>query len=395
MKGTQPVGIPLPGEEVPGQRVPGVAAAPVEAVEGKEGGPVFADHPVGGKKHGQGIEDLELAPLEPIVPVSVKRPEKAQAGPRAGKELLLVPEKKVQQGGPAPFQSGILPGFEFEERPEVPALAVAGAGLMGVERHPAVDPALLAAALHQKRPEITGFGVPGTGIRFTGIPEKGPEVGLALEAGPGFPGVKGKDSETLIGDRFVQLVAVVIVERPEGSGMDVIILPLEAAVEWPETKPPAARSVKHLHKRIRDVGPDLVVLPGPHKERPEGKADLVAPEPVFEGSPQRPEGLVGGLRAGPTLLEPIMMVDIATPDEFIGDLVGDLSRRRGKVHNMRRYRKGSQKIEAEAPLMELFGYATAVRSLSSGRANHSMEMKQFSPLPDVLMEEVMKERRKG
>jgi len=100
-------------------------------------------------------------------------------------------------------------------------------------------------------------------------------------------------------------------------------------------------------------------------------------------------------KATPMLLAPIMKVDIATPDDFIGDIVGDLSRRRGKVHNMRRYRKGSQKIDAEAPLMELFGYATNtnVRSLSSGRANYAMEMKQYAPLPDALMEAVLKEAR--
>jgi len=97
------------------------------------------------------------------------------------------------------------------------------------------------------------------------------------------------------------------------------------------------------------------------------------------------------LEAEPRLLEPIMTVDIATPDEYIGDIVGDLSRRRGKVLNLRRFRKGSQKIEAEAPLMEMFGYATALRSLSSGRANHSMEIKQFAPLPAALMESVLEE----
>jgi elongation factor G len=98
-------------------------------------------------------------------------------------------------------------------------------------------------------------------------------------------------------------------------------------------------------------------------------------------------------QSGPQLLEPIMKVDIATPDDYIGDIVGDLSRRRGKVHNMRRFRKGSQKIEGEAPLMELFGYATSVRSMSSGRANYSMEMKCFQPLPDAMMETVLKEAR--
>ncbi|MDJ0765460.1 MAG: elongation factor G [Myxococcota bacterium] len=98
----------------------------------------------------------------------------------------------------------------------------------------------------------------------------------------------------------------------------------------------------------------------------------------------------GFKRANPHLLEPIMSLDIATPDEYIGDIVSDLNRRRGRVHSMRRYRKGSQKIVAEAPLMAMFGYATTIRSLSSGRANYAMEMKQYSPLPASLQAEVLK-----
>ncbi|MBN1653483.1 MAG: elongation factor G [Deltaproteobacteria bacterium] len=99
-------------------------------------------------------------------------------------------------------------------------------------------------------------------------------------------------------------------------------------------------------------------------------------------------------KAGPRLLEPIMSVDIATPDEYIGDIVGDLSRRRGRVHAMRRFRKGSQKIEAEAPLMEMFGYATMLRSLSSGRAAYSMEMKRYSLLPEALTQKALEEAHK-
>jgi len=94
-------------------------------------------------------------------------------------------------------------------------------------------------------------------------------------------------------------------------------------------------------------------------------------------------------QSGPQVLEPVMSVEIATPDEFIGDIVGDLNRRRGRVHNMRRYRKGSQKISAEAPLMELFGYATTIRSLSSGRANYSMELERYALLPTKLQETVL------
>jgi len=99
-------------------------------------------------------------------------------------------------------------------------------------------------------------------------------------------------------------------------------------------------------------------------------------------------------KAKPRLLEPIMSIDIATPDEYIGDIVGDLSRRRGKVHGMRRFRKGSQKIEAEAPLMEMFGYATTLRSMSSGRAAYSMEMKHYRLLPEALTDNVLEEAHK-
>ncbi len=98
-------------------------------------------------------------------------------------------------------------------------------------------------------------------------------------------------------------------------------------------------------------------------------------------------------KAAPQILEPIMLMEIATPDDFIGDLVGDLNRRRGKIHNMRRYRKGSQKISAEAPLMELFGYATDIRSLSSGRANYSMELKHYSAMPASMQEKVLAEAK--
>jgi elongation factor G len=96
-------------------------------------------------------------------------------------------------------------------------------------------------------------------------------------------------------------------------------------------------------------------------------------------------------KASPKILEPIMNIELATPDDFIGDLVGDLNRRRGKIMTMRRYRKFAQKISGEAPLMEMFGYATTVRSLSSGRANHSMELKSYSPMPEALMEKVLED----
>ena len=99
-------------------------------------------------------------------------------------------------------------------------------------------------------------------------------------------------------------------------------------------------------------------------------------------------------RSAPQLLEPMMLLEIATPDEYIGDIIGDLNRRRGRVLSIRRYRKGSQKISAEAPLRELFGYATTLRSSSAGRANYSMEIERYSPLPEKIQEEVLAEAHK-
>jgi len=98
-------------------------------------------------------------------------------------------------------------------------------------------------------------------------------------------------------------------------------------------------------------------------------------------------------KAAPQLLEPTMKLEIASPDDYLGDILGDLGRRRARVTGMRRFRKGSQKITAEAPLSEMFGYATTLRSLSSGRANHSLVFHAYTPMPADLALEVEKEAR--
>lgn len=98
----------------------------------------------------------------------------------------------------------------------------------------------------------------------------------------------------------------------------------------------------------------------------------------------------GFLKAKPQLLEPMMKVEVNTPDDYIGDVVGNLNRRRAKVESMRRYRKGSQKVVAIVPLAEMFGYSTHLRNITSGRANFSMEFSQYSPLPLAVQETVLK-----
>jgi len=98
----------------------------------------------------------------------------------------------------------------------------------------------------------------------------------------------------------------------------------------------------------------------------------------------------GFTKASPVLLEPIMKIEVNTPDEYIGDIVGNLNRRRGKIESMRRYRKGSQKIVGFVPLMEMFGYSTQLRNISSGRANYSMEFHKYMQSPSAVQESVLK-----
>ena len=93
----------------------------------------------------------------------------------------------------------------------------------------------------------------------------------------------------------------------------------------------------------------------------------------------------------PKLLEPIMKIEINTPDEFMGEIIADINRRRGKIGNMRRYRKGSQKLSGRVPLKEMFGYASVLRTVSSGRANFSMEFFNYQSLPKTIEEKVIEE----
>ncbi|TBR19089.1 MAG: elongation factor G [Chitinophagaceae bacterium] len=93
-------------------------------------------------------------------------------------------------------------------------------------------------------------------------------------------------------------------------------------------------------------------------------------------------------KAKPVLLEPIMKVEVVTPDLYMGDVTGDLNRRRGMLEGMDS-RAGAQVIKAKVPLSEMFGYVTQLRSLSSGRASNTMEFSHYSPAPNGIAEEVI------
>lgn len=95
-----------------------------------------------------------------------------------------------------------------------------------------------------------------------------------------------------------------------------------------------------------------------------------------------------GRKAKPTLLEPIMKVEVLTPDQYMGDVTGDLNRRRGMLEGMDS-RANLQVIKAKVPLSEMFGYVTQLRSLSSGRATSTMEFSHYAPAPNNIAEAVI------
>ena len=99
----------------------------------------------------------------------------------------------------------------------------------------------------------------------------------------------------------------------------------------------------------------------------------------------------GALKAGAVMLEPVMKVEVVTPEEYMGDVIGDLNRRRGIIQGMDD-NPGGKIVRAEVPLSEMFGYATHMRSLSQGRASFSMQFEKYSEVPDNIAQEIIKKR---
>jgi elongation factor G len=93
-------------------------------------------------------------------------------------------------------------------------------------------------------------------------------------------------------------------------------------------------------------------------------------------------------KAGPILLEPIMKVNVVLPNEFIGEVIGDLNARRGRVMNVE-LKMSAQLIDAEVPLVEMFGYATSLRSITQGRATYTMQFSRYEQVPPSICEEIV------
>lgn len=100
----------------------------------------------------------------------------------------------------------------------------------------------------------------------------------------------------------------------------------------------------------------------------------------------------GMRKAEPALLEPIMSVEVETPEEYMGDVMGDMSSRRGVIQGMEDLPGGGKAIRAEVPLSEMFGYATTLRSLSQGRATYSMEFKHYAEAPRNVADAVINKK---
>ena len=96
-------------------------------------------------------------------------------------------------------------------------------------------------------------------------------------------------------------------------------------------------------------------------------------------------------KAKPILLEPIMGVECTTPEQFQGDIMGDLNRRRGKITNIDA-KQGANIVKCDVPLAEMFGYSTIIRTLSSGRASYSMEPSHFEQVPNNIVEQIVEQR---
>ena len=97
----------------------------------------------------------------------------------------------------------------------------------------------------------------------------------------------------------------------------------------------------------------------------------------------------GMAKAGPKLLEPVMKVEVVTPEDYMGDVIGDLNSRRGQVSGMDQ-RGNARVVTAMVPLANMFGYVNTLRSMSQGRAQYSMQFDHYEAVPDAIAQDVQK-----
>ena len=140
---------------------------------------------------------------------------------------------------------------------------------------------------------------------------------------------------------------------------------------------------------LRDV--EVETLPGVvlgHKNIPVNSVGCYVPGGKYPMVASAHMSIVTAKVAGVKLLEPVMELEIVTPDEYMGDVIGDLSSRRGKVESMDQRGQG-RVVKALVPLAEMFGYATDLRSRTQGRANYSMQFHSYQEVPTAAAQEIV------
>lgn len=191
----------------------------------------------------------------------------------------------------------------------------------------------------------------------------------------------------MAGDPQFAKVVLVIEPLPRGSGIQFVNGLGSAQV----IAQPLLKAIESGFREAAEVGPiasyPLIDLRGTLK-----KVEMRDPQSTSEMAFKAASSLAlrdAVKKAHVQLLEPIMKLELTSPDDFVGAVIGDLNSRRGKVHSMMSKAGGGQLIAAEAPLMTLFGYATDLRSISQGRASFSMEFKEYSPVPPKTRDEIL------
>jgi elongation factor G len=280
-------------------------------------------------------------------------------------ELKITPAKRADQSKLGEALGKLTnedPSFHVRFNEETEETVIAGMGELHLE-------IIVDRLLHEHKVEVV-VGEPSVAYRETITTEIETEYRHSKQTGG-----KGQFAQTLFR-----------IEPNEGKGYEFIDKIKGGAI--PTEFVPSVD--KGIRKTLADgilagypvVDVKIVLLDG--KFHPVDSSDMAFQTCASIGFKQ------GFLKANPILLEPVMKVEINTPDDYIGEIVGNLNKRRGKVESMRRHRKGSQKVVAIVPLSEMFGYANQLRNLSSGRANYSMDFFRYMPVNKTIQEEILK-----
>jgi elongation factor G len=190
----------------------------------------------------------------------------------------------------------------------------------------------------------------------------------------------------MAGDPQFARVQIKIEPLSRGSGIQFV-----NNLKNPQLTQPLAKAIESGFREAAEVGPiasySMIDLKGTLMS-----VEMRDPQSTSEMAFKAASSLAlreAVKKAQAQLLEPVMKLEVSSPDDFVGPVIGDLNSRRGKVHSMNVKAGGGQVISAEAPLATLFGYATDLRSLSQGRASFSIQFKAYETIPNKVKDEIL------